>query len=94
MSTQELIQRLYADRGRYPLHSTTTVKLLTEAAAALQRQADQLAAAQEMLKVATCPNRNCSDGMIINTGPDPQFEQCQWCYERTVLIDAAQGGPS
>ena len=51
----------------------------------------QLAATQEMLKVATCPNRNCSDGAIISTGPDPEYEQCQWCYERAMLIDATQG---
>ena len=44
--------------------------------------------ALEMLKSAQCPV-GCSDGMIINGGPDPVYEQCEWCYGRQMLIDAA-----
>lgn len=51
----------------------------------------QLGRAMTMLKAAQCPHLNCVDGMITNTGPDPQFDQCEWCYGRQMLIDAVTG---
>ena len=41
----------------------------------------------EILKVAYCPNCDGSGAIPINTNPgDQDWEQCQWCYERELLL--------
>ena len=44
-----------------------------------------------MLKHLTCPN-HCSDGAIINTGPDPLYEPCQWC-ENIYMLEHGELAP-
>lgn len=48
----------------------------------------------ELLRAAKCPEPRCTDGSIISTGPDPQNDACQWCYQRHVTIEALQEGHS
>jgi len=50
----------------------------------LAEQGAEIAELKGMLKVARCPNTNCSDG-ILYVGPE--IEQCQWCYEASQFIN-------
>jgi len=47
----------------------------------------------EMLKQSRCPNGDCDNNGTITTGtmgadglPEPTQEQCQWCWEREMII--------
>jgi hypothetical protein len=44
---------------------------------------------EKLLQVAACPS-NCIDGAVPTGGPNPDGEweasQCQFCYERDLLI--------
>ncbi len=59
--------------------------------AALRRQpsSDQVLVPRSFLEATPCPNCDGS-GFIVNTGPDPQQEQCQWCYEKHMLLASAE----
>lgn len=42
---------------------------------------------RSFIEATPCPNRGCSDGMIVSTGPDPIFEPCQWCEEKSRILN-------
>lgn len=42
---------------------------------------------RSFLEATPCPNKACSDGSIISTGPDPMNEPCQWCHEKSMLLN-------
>ncbi len=41
---------------------------------------------RSVLHDATCPNPQCQDGSVRNTGPDPVDEPCQFCEARYHLL--------
>ena len=46
-----------------------------------------LAHANELLRVAKCPNAHCVDGVIQEGFPDDyDVFQCQWCADRKLLL--------
>lgn len=47
---------------------------------------DMVLVSANFLKSATCPNE-CQGGMFINTGPDPLYEQCEWCWTRGQYLE-------
>ena len=58
----------------------------------IQQYADEVSReSNKLLEIAQCPNcdgsgaigRNVLDG---NGDPDVDWEQCQWCYERELLL--------
>lgn len=53
-----------------------------------QPNAEQLRFMVEMLRAAKCPAPRCVGGSIISTGPDPQNDQCEWCYYRDESVKA------
>lgn len=46
---------------------------------------DKVLVSRSFLEQTPCPNK-CVDGMIINTGPDPVYEPCQWCEARDIYL--------
>jgi len=45
-----------------------------------------------LLEVARCPNGDCIDGRIAHQISDDEWEavQCQWCHERTMLLQGLE----
>jgi len=39
-----------------------------------------------LLKIASCPNRNCTGGVLQVGINGDDIEQCQWCYFRDELL--------
>lgn len=61
---------------------------------AVQPTPEQVRYMVELLRAAKCPEPRCSDGSIISTGPDPQNDACEWCYQRHVTIEAFSQCPN
>jgi hypothetical protein len=59
-------------------------RYIHDLADALEAKDAELERLQNLLKVAKCPNENCTNGAVFS-GLDPdgqdQWEQCQWCDE-------------
>lgn len=85
--------QFYDDRCM-PCVIATLERQLAEALAALDRcnktcemtaecWRNDLAEAQELLKVARCPNSNCDNKgtMAMAHNSDYELQHCQWCHE-------------
>jgi len=50
------------------------------------RSAPFVLVTRAFLESLVCPNPSCSGGMIVNTGPDPQHDGCEWCEARDRFL--------
>ena len=62
---------------------------------------ERLAEAQErrgrmekFIAAVDCPRVNCQDGVVVNTGPDPVYDPCDWCQGRHDLLYSESATPA
>lgn len=81
--------RVYASRVRDGKMKQSQADAELEAMRAVLKTVERFESALSILESVPCPN-HCSDGMIVNTGPDPVFEPCQFCDSRDALFGRGQ----
>ena len=62
---------------------------LSEAAASATVPEGMVLVSRSFLEATPCPNCDGS-GFFTSTGPDPEQEQCQWCFEKHMILSGAQ----
>lgn len=57
--------------------------------AELQRLTERVRELEGLLKVARCPDSDCTNGVIPHQVDEDEWEaqQCQWCYEREHALE-------
>mgnify|MGYP001565507264 CR=1 FL=1 len=85
--------RAMCDQVGHPDYSLVEFVIgVQEAANALESlspPAGMVMVSRSFLEAIPCPNK-CHDGMIINTGPDPQYDSCEFCMYRDITLSARE----
>lgn len=90
-------QIAYLENGILDKDAIWEVARFIAAAPETAQERDELrernAGLMELLKVARCPDADCSDGVIPHQVPSDDWgaERCQWCYERDIAIANEKG---
>lgn len=83
----------YKKERIYPPGTKAQMRMAFEAGRDVQSDAGVpdgcVAVSRSFLEATPCPNCDGS-GFFTSTGPDPEQEQCQWCFEKHMILSGAE----